>query len=357
MTSLQIPEVTAELLRQAVEEQGLPGAALGVVNRSGQRDTLTLGVAQLSPEKVPLCSNAEPSSSGSSHSEPNHSELAEFWWDLASLTKPLFTARTVLQAAQAGLLDLDDAVSQFLPELGWMQETPLKSCTLRQLMTHTAGLPAWLPLYTWGNTDTIRARLMQEAYAMQPPGSVVYSDLGYILLGCVLERIYSRPLRDFKLDEGLTFAPDPVRSVATEHCTWRGRLLRGEAHDENAAALGGVAGHAGLFGTLTGVLNQADLLLNGGWLGGAAQAAATRPQNSQRTLVFVRSGVGWSGGSLASPSAFGHTGFTGTGLWVDPECGLAWVLLTNRVHPSRHTSIDIQDLRRKVANTLLTNMR
>ncbi|GGO25682.1 serine hydrolase domain-containing protein [Deinococcus humi] len=329
-----IPERTRQILETAVASGGLPGAALGVITATGERTTLILGHAQLQPEQIALEENA--------------------YFDLASLTKPLFTARHVIRAAEQGRLDLDDPVAARLPELGWMQDTPLKTRTLRQLLTHTAGLPAWVPLYTWGSADTIRARFMQEPWAMQEAGEVVYSDLGYVLLGRVLERVYGQPLRDFPLDNGLTFTPDPARSVATERCAWRERMLRGETHDENAAAQGGVAGHAGLFGTLRGVLNQAELLLRGGWLSTAGLAEATRIQTPGRTLAFVAAQPGWSGGSLCSPAAFGHTGFTGTGLWVDPARGLAWALLTNRVHPTRHSPFDIQGLRRAVGNTLLT---
>lgn len=336
-----IPERTREILEAAVNSGVLPGAALGVVDAGGERDTLILGHAQIQPENIALKEDAV--------------------FDLASLTKPLFTARTILRAAEQGRLDLDDTVAAHLPELGWMQDTPLKARTLRQLMTHTAGLPAWVPLYTWGNADTIRARFMQEPWAMQEAGEVVYSDLGYMLLGRVLERVYDRPLRDFELDDGLTFSPKAEtprteNSVATEHCLWRGQMLRGETHDENAAAQGGVAGHAGLFGTLDGALNQAELLLRGGWLSPAAQAQATSIQTPGRTLAFVAAQPGWSGGSLCSAAAFGHTGFTGTGLWVDPAHGLAWTLLTNRVHPTRHSIFDIQGLRRAVGNTLLAGL-
>ena len=332
---MNIPNVTRALLERAVNEQNLSAAALGIVNRHGEQVTLTLGDAQRTPHHVPL--------------------EQQFWWDVASLTKPLFTARPVLQSVETGLFDLDDPLGQFLPELGWMQNTPLKTRTLRQLMTHTAGLPAWLPAYTWGDAETIRARLLQEPFDMQEPGQVVYSDFGYMLLGRVLENTHGKRLKDFPLDDGLTFTPAPESSVATEHCAWRGRILRGETHDENAAAQGGVAGHAGLFGTLAGVMNQVNLLLNGGWLSPAAQELATRPAVPGRTTAFVLAQPEFSAGSLCSPQTYGHTGFTGTGLWIDPVRGLGWTLLTNRVHPSRHTSLDIQALRRAVGNSLLAN--
>ena len=327
-----IPERTREVLARAVERQ-LPGAALGVVTADGRADTLVLGQAAREPGPLAL--------------------EEDLFWDLASLTKPLFTAREVLRGVEEGLLDLDDTLGTHLPDLAWMGDPTLKTRTLRDLLTHTAGLPAWAPLYTWGDAPLIRARVLQEPWPLTEPGEVVYSDLGYVLLGLLLERIRGRPLREFQLDPGFTFAPDPARSVATERCSWRGRVLRGETHDENGFALGGAAGHAGLFGTLAGVLRLAETLLRGGWLSPAAQAAAARPHAPGRTLAFMAAQPGWSGGSLCSPAAFGHTGFTGTGFWVDPEHGLAWVLLTNRVHPSRHTSVDIQSLRRAVGNTLL----
>ncbi|WP_221090962.1 serine hydrolase domain-containing protein [Deinococcus aquaedulcis] len=330
-----IPARTHALLAAAVQAPGGPsGAALGVVDRAGQRQTAVLGLAQREPQPEPL---------------PDDS-----WWDLASLTKPLLTAREVLRAAEEGLLDLDDPLGRHLPDLAWMQDTPLRTRTLRQLLTHTAGLGPWAKLYTWGDAATIRARFLQEPWPVGEAGPVLYSDLGYVLLGRVLERLRGHPLREFVLDPGLAFTPDPARTVATEQCLWRERLLRGETHDENAAALGGVAGHAGLFGTLGGVLGQAEGLLRGGWLGRAAQALALQPQVPERTLAFVHACPGWSGGSLCSPQAVGHTGFTGTGLWVDPGHGLAWVLLTNRVHPTRHSGFDIQGLRRAVGNTLLS---
>ncbi|WP_412030138.1 serine hydrolase domain-containing protein [Deinococcus yunweiensis] len=328
-----IPATTRGLLEAATTTGGLSGAALGVVDHGGRTETLVLGLAQREPEPEVLTS--------------------DHVFDLASLTKPLFTAREILRAVAAGQLDLDDDLGQYVPELAWMQDTPLRARTLRQLLTHTAGLPAWAPLYTWGDAATIRARVLQEPWRLQEPGTVVYSDLGYILLGRVLERVQGRPLREFPLDDGLTFTPDPARSVATERCAWRGRMLRGEVHDENAGALGGVSGHAGLFGTLGGVLGQAGAILRGGWLPAAAQDAALRPAAPGRTLALVHAQPAWSGGSLASPGAVGHTGFTGTGLWIDPAHGLGWVLLTNRVHPTRHGGIEIQALRRRVGNTLL----
>ncbi|MDM7325468.1 MAG: serine hydrolase [Thermus sp.] len=314
------------LLRRAVEGGLVPGLAFGVVFADGRRHTLHLGLAQRTPSPIPLGQG--------------------FYFDLASLTKPLFTLKEVLLAAEEGLLDLDDPLSQHLPELLWLKDHPLKGVSLRALLAHTSGLPPWEALYTWGEGELLKAWILQHPW---PLGEGGYSDIGYILLGLLLERLRGRPLRGFSLPEGLTFSPPPERSVATELCPWRKRVLRGEVHDENAFALGG-AGHAGLFGTLDGVLDQLEAILKGKWLSRAALEEMLRP-HGERLLGWERKRPGWHGGSLVSEKAFGHTGFTGVGAWVDPEMGYAWALLTNAIHPTRHRP-SLAPFRRAVANAL-----
>lgn len=315
------------LLEEAVARGVVPGAALGIVHADGRKEVFHLGLAQRIPETVPLEEG--------------------FYFDLASLTKPLFTLREVLRLVEEGLLDLDDPLSQHLPEMLWLQDHPLKGVSLRLLLAHTAGLPAWEALYTWGEGEVLKARVLQHPW---PLGEPQYSDIGYIFLGLLLERLRGRPLGAFSLPPGLSFSPPPERSVATELCPWRKRVLRGEVHDENAFALGGVAGHAGLFGTLEGVLDQLAAILGGTWLSRAALEEMQRP-HGERLLGWERRRPGWQGGSLASEKAFGHTGFTGVGVWVDPERGYAWTLLTNAVHPTRHRS-SLAPLRRAVGNAL-----
>ncbi|KGQ23100.1 serine hydrolase domain-containing protein [Thermus filiformis] len=315
------------VLEEAVRRGVVPGLAFGVVFADGRRHTLHLGQAQLEPEPVPLEEG--------------------FYFDLASLTKPLFTLKEVLRAVEEGLLDLDDPLSLHLPELLWLKDHPLKGVSLRALLAHTSGLPAWEAVYTWGEGERLRARLLQHPW---PLGEPVYSDIGYMLLGLLLERVRNRPLDAFPLPPGLSFRPPRERAVATERCPWRGRVLRGEVHDENAFALGGVAGHAGLFGTLEGVLEELFAILQGRWLSRAALEEMLRP-HGERLLSWERKRPGWQGGSLASERAFGHTGFTGVGVWVDPERGYAWALLTNAVHPTRHRP-PIAPLRRAVGNLL-----
>lgn len=326
-----------QLIRSAVDSGQIPGAALGVVRAEGKAQTWVYGKAQLEPEPLPLDQG--------------------MLFDLASLTKVLFTVPEVLRLVEDGLADLDDPLARFLPEMAWMQKSPLPKRTLRQLLTHTAGLPAWAPVYTWNaRPELLKPQILQHRWEVGEPGPTVYSDLGYILLGLVLERLRGKPLSGFPLPQGLTWRPDPENSVATERCPWRGRVLRGEVHDENAFALGG-AGHAGLFGTLEGVLSQAQAILAGSLLSHAALAEMARPQTPERALGWVLRQPGYSGGSLCSPRTLGHTGFTGTGLWIDLERGYAWALLTHRVHPSRHRQSGIVELRRAVGNAIAAEWR
>lgn len=326
-----IPGRTRSLLDQAVEQQGLCGAALGVVDAAGQRETYGLGRAAREPEPHPLSEGT--------------------WWDLASLTKPLFTAREVLRGVEDGLLDLGDPLTAHLPDLAWMQETPLKARTLRQLLTHTAGLPAWAPLYTWGDAATIRTRLLQEPWPVKEPGRSSTATWGT----CSSGRCWSGCAGCPCASSGWTGADLHARpGVQRRHRALpmaRPYAARRDARRERLGAgrRGGSRGairHARR-GARTSRGAARRLALP------AAQVAATRPHTAGRSLAFVTAQPGWSGGSLCGERAFGHTGFTGTGLWVEPERDLAWVLLTNRVHPSRHGTLDIQALRRAVGNTLL----
>src|SRR3712207_1820038 len=166
--------------------------------------------------------------------------------------------------------------------------------------------------------------------------------------------LFRSPLVEQPLPDGLTFRPEPQHCAATERCTWRGRVIRGEVHDENAFALGGASGHAGLFGTLDGVLDFALGLLNGAGLSAAGLAAIRTPLSATRTLGWETRHPGWSGGEACSAGTIGHTGFTGTGLWIDFARGLAWTLLTNRVHPTRHRDTGIVALRRATGDAVVS---
>ena len=289
--------------------------------------------------------------------EPGGSPVTEdTWYDLASLTKVLCTVPLLLDRVARGLLDPRAPVRELLPEAAWMQPGPsLADARLIELVTHTSGLPAWQPLYTLGlDRATLLARVVQTPLG-DTRGRIVYSDLGYVLLGHLLERHGGRPLEEqaaelyarMGLSDRLGFRPRG-ECAPTERCPWRGRLLRGEVHDENASALGGISGHAGLFGTLEGVAGFARALLElpAPLLDYLSREHARGDDGERRGFGWMLAFPGWSGGDLCSPRAIGQTGFTGTGLWIDLERGRRTVLLTNRVHPTRHADTGIVPLRR-----------
>ena len=294
---------------------------------------------------------------GVANLETGEALTREHAFDLASLTKVLVTLPEVLGLLERGQLSLSDPLSLYLPEAGWMQQGGLGTATIAQLLAHTSGLPAWMPLYTFpADRDTLLARVLQTPLEAVPGERFLYSDLGFIALGHLVERLTGRGLDELAQARGwVTYRPAGP-AVATERCPWRGRVLQGEVHDENAYALGGVSGHAGAFGTLAGVCRAAR-----GWLRGAVspatQGVMTRAwsyemNGNPRGLGWVLGWPGCSGGDLSSPGAFGHTGFTGTSLWVEPARGYALALLTNRVHPTRFGGDDIVHLRRHFGNAV-----
>jgi CubicO group peptidase (beta-lactamase class C family) len=316
----------------AVREERIPGAVLGIVASDGARAVRLAGSAQIVPVR--------------------ESVSRETWFDLASLTKVIFTTTTILRLADDGLIALDDPLTTAIPDLRQYDlNAAERRLTFRQCLAHQTHLPAVEPLYTYGQEpQTLRAFVLQRVWRTGPP---VYSDINFILLGVAIERL-TGPLTDQPLPAGLTFRPDPLRCAATERCTWRGRVLRGEVHDENAFALGGASGHAGLFGTIDGVLDFALTLLTGSGLSAQSLAALRSRQSDTRTIGWETRHPGWSGGDACSTDTIGHTGFTGTGLWIDFDRGLAWALLTNRVHPTRHRDSGIIPLRRSTGELVIT---
>ena len=318
------------LLADSVEAGHIPGGALGVVTADGQRQTDVCGAAQLVPERRSL--------------------RADTWFDLASLTKVIFTTERILRHADAGRLDLDAPLVTVIPDLrqydlnAWERQV-----TFRECLTHQTAFPAVEPIYTYGqDPDTLRAFVLQREWRRGP---AVYSDINFILLGIALERLERRPLRAMDPGPGFSFAPPAGDCAATEACTWRGRVMRGEVHDENCFALQG-SGHAGLFGTVAAVLDfGADLLRRAG-AGDPHTDRLREPASQTRALGWQIRHPGWSGGDACAPGTIGHTGFTGTGLWIDFAAGHAWTLLTNRVHPGRHAASGIVTLRQAVGNAL-----
>ena len=277
-------------------------------------------------------------------------------FDIASLTKVLATTTLVMQQAERGAIGLDDPVGQHVA--AW-QGADRAHVTVRDLLAHCAGLTAYVPFYRDYRLTLPAVRtefertICRVPLEYRPRTKSVYSDLGFMLLGFILEGDVALPARfdtlrsHMGIVENLQFNPPALwkpRTAPTEVDPWRGRLLVGEVHDENAAALGGAAGHAGLFGTAAACGQHARHMLQvlDGKVG-AFHRATTETFMTRRSDVPASSrALGWdtilpgsSCGSRMSPRGFGHTGFTGTSLWIDPDRGVYVVLLTNRVHPSR----------------------
>ena len=351
-------EPIAEKMQEGVAQGVFPGAVLLVRHRGRTVHHEAYGHVCLLPAREPATRDTV--------------------FDLASLTKPLAAATALAVLAADGRIALDDPLERFLPDLS---QEDLRRATLRHLLNHCAGLAAWRPFYERIVPDGRRLReiplstrqnalydAVHREPLVEPVGTrCVYSDLGFILLKEILERVTGQEWAVFchatvfaKLGmQGLFYMSengptggDSVserRFAVTEQDEWRGRLIRGEVHDEHAAVLGGVSAHAGLFGTAEAVAGAVGL-----WL--AAVRGEASPLSSAWAKEFVRrqeivSGASWalgwdtpstgpggepsSSGRFFSPVSFGHLGYTGTSVWIDPERELIVVLLTNRVHPTR----------------------
>lgn len=320
-------EHARRVIAEAVAAEQIPGAVWAVV-RGGQ-------VLALEAQ-------------GSADPEAGVAMTPETVFDLASLTKVTATTPVILNLMEQGRFRLDDALSQYLPEF------PTPDVKIWHLLTHSAGFPPGEKLWDRGFTrETALDHLARLAPADPMGEKVVYSDISFQLLGYLAERLTGKRL-DALCQEllfgplsmtGATFTPGPV-TAPTEYREHLGRRQQGEVHDENATALAGVAGHAGLFATIGDMVRYANMWM--GWpgprvLGAATRAAAMRPHFGDEE----RRGLGWmvrathfaSCGDFMSPQAFGHTGFTGTSIWMDPAWDVAVVLLTNRVYYGRQDHI------------------
>ncbi|HEX6132427.1 MAG TPA: serine hydrolase [Longimicrobiales bacterium] len=308
-------------------------------------------------------------------------------FDLASLTKVIGTTTAAMILEETGWLDLDRPVRDYLPEL----DAPDKAAiTVRMLLTHSGGFVSGAPLWRDAPGRAGFLRVMNERPLAYPPGdSTIYSDWDLILTGWIIERITGQPLDSFldervwrplgmrdtgfnplsrtRVPEGqhctVTLQPGhPLlpRIAATENDTvYRRRPVHGVVHDENACALGGVAGHAGLFSSARDLAVFAQMMIDGGQYNGVrildanalARWTARQNRGSSRALGWDTPSPGATAGRYFSPRSFGHTGFTGTSIWVDPERGLFVVLLTNRVNPTRR-SMRHEPLRRAIADAV-----
>jgi len=344
-------------LDQAIAKSQTPGAVvLARMPRAGEllEHESVRGAAVLRPERIAMARDTI--------------------FDLASLTKPIVTATSVMLLAAEGRIDLDDPVAKVLPHFG---ERGKEAVTIRHLLTHTSGLRPWRPFHeallererkkgerilgTPAAKHAVLERIHQSALVHEPGEAAVYGDLDFMVLGELVETVAGRPLDEFaderifrplgmtdtrfvRLGDGAPDLPEALRRrfAATEACSWRSRVLWGEVHDPNAWAMGGVAGHAGLFATADDVMRFAVAILDA-WHGRSdvlptewVRRFLTRnaaPEQSTFALGWDTPTPGASSsGRHFSPTSVGHLGFTGTSLWIDLEREAVVVMLTNRVH-------------------------
>lgn len=316
------------ILHQAIQRRVFPGAAFAV-GRSDRIEQLG-AVGRL---RYDSDAQVEPAT----------------LYDLASLTKVVATTAAIMLLVESGRLALDT------PAQGELPEFPFKSVTIRQLLGHASGWPAYEQFFLRCRS---RAELLEALWATPaesaPAEKSVYSDLGFIALGVLVERtaglaldqfVRERIVRPLGMRDTLFNPPKSLRKeiAPTEDDPWRGRVVQGEVHDENAFVLGGVAGHAGLFGSVADLARFAQVLLRGGGMlfaRGTIEEFTRRidftKQPSSRALGWDTPAAGSSSGTKVSQRAYGHTGYAGTSMWIDPERDLFSILLTNRVHPTRN---------------------
>ena len=323
-----------QILRRAIRDSAFPAAQVAILKDGMLVYDKAFGTLTYGPESRETSSATR--------------------FDLASLTKVIATTAAAMKLYDTKQLSLNDTVSHYIPQFTGGRKG---SVTIRHLMTHRGGLPPFRKL--WEFCPSAQAALdtvLRTPLVANPGDSTIYSDLGMIMMGKIVEKICGMSLAAFVEKEfygplNLTntgFNPPAAQwshIAPTEIDTlWRKRLVQGTVHDENAAFLGGVSGHAGLFSTATDLAVFVQMLLNKGTYGGV------RYLSDSTVMLFTRRqsptddrAIGWdfkspkgsSAGSLFSPSSFGHTGFTGTSIWVDPDRNLCVILLTNRVNPTR----------------------
>lgn len=357
-------------LQKAIDQKEVPGVVLLITHKNKLLYHQALGYAQRVPEEKEL--------------------TLDTLFDLASLTKILATTTAILLLLKSGELTLDTSISKYFPEFSKSGKSQI---VVRHLLTHSSGLPAYCRLYQdlWeedrrqgggflcsqaAKQQAIQ-KILEQDLIYQPGCDYKYSDPGFILLGALIEKITSMNLdafchqeiwvplgmkNTFFNDLSVVRCPSSVVSgqrttdnrpwtsekkfAATEYCPWRGRVMYGEVHDENCYAMGGVAGHAGLFSTSQDVYTLVTALLRcyhgeDDWIPPSwMQEFFTRqhlPHHSTWTLGWdTPSPRGSTSGTLFSRESVGHTGFTGTSVWIDLKKDLVVILLSNRVHPSRN---------------------
>jgi serine-type D-Ala-D-Ala carboxypeptidase len=346
------------LMKEGVERGIFPGAVLLAAARGVVVWHQAYGVADLFNGRAMHCDTV---------------------FDLASLTKPLATTLAVMLLVQQGRLALDGPCHEYWPRF---RGNGKEHIAIRHLLSHTAGLPAWRPYYLRlmnvpmdRRGDLVRQWVLDEPLGAAPGERAEYSDIGFMVLQWIVERVTGERLDQFwaeailkPLSPGSLFfsgqgPPLTAHSfAATELCPWRGRLLVGEVHDDNAHVLGGVAGHAGLFGTAHAIWSLLQGVLSSE-LGSVRHALFDRVilstffQRQFETTWALGFDTpderGSSSGSHFSKGSMGHLGFTGTSFWMDRQRNIILVLLTNRVHPSRY-STGIKEFRPKLHDAVMS---
>jgi len=318
------------LIESSIAEKVFPGAVVYILKHEKVRYHEALGFRSLKPKRLPM--------------------QRDTVFDLASLTKPIVVATLCLQLAATGELSLNTPARTYLPQFRHPDVTPL------HLLTHTSGLPAWLPVYLRAASRADVVPYLGTVPLESRPGQkVVYSCLGYILLGELLANITNKPLNAVAHQRLFTplnmeqtrFNPPPAwraRCAATEDSNsferrkvnyqrydWREGVIVGEVHDENAHFLGGVSGNAGLFSTTTDLGKFCKMLMDGG--GQILRPESVAAMCQHYPAVGERRAIGWS---VPEEGMLYHTGFTGTSIRLCLRRKLAAILLTNRVHPDAH---------------------
>lgn len=371
--------IITSFLENEIARGSLPGGQYLIGEEGAIIAEDALGMAVIEPEDIPATLNTI--------------------YDFASLTKPLVTALLTAIFLERGSLQLEAPLSSYLIEFS---DDDAHEITLKQLLTHTSGLPNWRPLYLDAqNRQDVPAAIARIVREPQPPPSskdLIYSDLNYILLGFVLERVTGERLdslakkeifeplglsrtmfnpppellreiaatergQEFELanaiadsnarfaNDGKTLAPQFDRTGVSQ-ARWRKELIWGEVHDGNANFMEGVAGHAGLFSNARDSFRIANQFLPGSVLLkpeslGLFTVNLTPGYATSRSLAWILAATPeCSAGPALPPTAFGHNGFTGTSIWIDPQRRRVFILLTNRVHP-RVDAIDMREIRRK----------
>lgn len=298
----------------------------------------------------------------------------ETLWDLASLTKVVGTTTALAQLIERRAVDLDAPVWRYVPD--WIGPGK-ESVTVRQLLTHSSGLPSFRAYDNQTHDkDSIATLLFATELERRPGERMVYSDIGAFMMGRIVERISGLSLDQYvarhittplRLRETMFTPPRALRKriAPTEFDSLRGGLVHGAVHDERAYYLGGVAAHAGLFGSARDLSRFATMMLRGGTLDGARilLPETINQFTSYADSSFSNRGLGWQkpsgsawAGQFMSSRAFGHTGFTGTSIAMDPELDLYIILLSNRVNPTRNNA-KITDVRRRLADAVVTAVR